>query len=458
MALSSSSSLHRPICPNGIFGSSSSSNYCHFVKWSPKSCASSFKLRGLSTATATTAIQAVQNQDSPGPWLMLPPEYEDGEISYKECKTGLRQLGKMTYKFYSLFDNKLQTPCFDDEVIRDLPLVCRGSSHGWLALLGPRNEGFFLYNPITRRHIMLPSIFNLPKLSGDDILRTTSSTDWRDVQKLILTCSPDEDEENCRAVMINGFGNMLAFCCPGKSKEWTTMMRDEEERGNRFYDDCVYSASRKLLYGLTKSTELGVCDGLEIWDLVDPSSPKLIKVDKPDYCPAFELSLWWFCSPWEYLVVAGEDLLLVVQYTTDVGQDGSCTKINQRPLPDNLSPKTVRFDVFKHNPKKGRFKFVDSLSSLGGLAIFVGQHHDSVAIPASRFPELKSDSIYFTDGDWEGPLDCHNLYKYDDERVGDRDIGIYNYKDKTVSQCYYPCDKTDVKKTTPIWFFPSRTI
>ncbi|KAL3629393.1 hypothetical protein CASFOL_026615 [Castilleja foliolosa] len=146
MAFSSSSILLRSILAKGI--STSTSNYCNFVKFSARSGASWFNRTGLSTATDTTAVQ---NQDSPGgPWLMLPPEYEDGDVSYKEYKVGLRQLGKMTYKFYSLLDNKVHTPCPDD-VIRELRLVCRGSSHGWLALLGPRDEGFFLYNPITRR-------------------------------------------------------------------------------------------------------------------------------------------------------------------------------------------------------------------------------------------------------------------------------------------------------------------
>ncbi|KAL3629343.1 hypothetical protein CASFOL_026565 [Castilleja foliolosa] len=435
----SSSSLLPSICVNGIF--KSSSNYCMLGKWSPKSCASSFKLRGLSTATATTAIQAVQNQDSPGgPWLMLPPEYEDGKFCDKNG------LGKRTYKFYSLLDNKVETPCFD-EVIRDLPLTCRGSSHGWLALLGPQNEGFFLYNPNTRRHIKLPSIFNLPKLPGDDIMGSTSSTTWRDVQKLILTCSPDEDEENCRAVIINGFGHMLAYCCPGRSKEWA-MMRDEE-RG-RSYEDCAYSTSRKLLYGLTNSS------GLEIWDLKDPSSPKLIKVDKRNSYPSFEVFLWCMCLYREFLVVAGEDLLLVVQHTMDtVGPDGSCfNQLDERPRPDN--PCHISSSL---GGQPGSREPVNPHEKIPGSAT-----DDAVAIPATRFPDLKPDSIYFTDGYWEGPLDGHDSDDDDDdERVGDegfsgRDIGIYNYKDKTVSECYYPWDIVKNKLTTPIWFFPSRTI
>ncbi|KAL3629394.1 hypothetical protein CASFOL_026616 [Castilleja foliolosa] len=304
------------------------------------------------------------------------------------------------------------------------------------------------------RHIMLPSIFNLPKLPGDNILRLSSGTSWRDVSGLILTCSPDEDEENCRAVMVNGFGNMLAFCCPGKSKEWT-MMRDEE-RGNRYYNDCVYCTSRKLLYALTYRS------GIETWDFGDPSSPKLIKVDEHDYFPSFEMSLWRLCLPAEHLVVAGEDLLMVVQYiVTSVAPDGSGFHYeDEQPRPDNCRHMTIRFDVFKHDPEKGRYEFVDYSSSLGGFAIFVGLHSQPVAIPAARFPELKPDSIYFTDGHLygDGPFDGNDSDDDNDEPLDGRDIGIYNYQDKTVSECYYPWDIVKNNLTTPIWFFPSSTI
>ncbi|KAL3629497.1 hypothetical protein CASFOL_026719 [Castilleja foliolosa] len=238
----SSSALLRLISPKGIVGSSS--NYCNFVKWSG---ASWFNQRGV--GTATTASEAFRNQDSP-PWLMLSPELESGTTNYK---------------FYSLADNKVQTPSPSD-VIRNLRLTCRGSSHGWLALLSQHDDGFFLYNPISGRHIKLPSILNLPTLPYDDIL-----TSARYVDKVILSCSPDEDEENCRVVIMRDCGNAQAFCCPGRSKEWTLML--DENRDRRCYNDCVYSSRQNLFFGLTSNIVL------ESWDLGDPSSPKLIKVD-----------------------------------------------------------------------------------------------------------------------------------------------------------------------------------
>ncbi|KAL3629388.1 hypothetical protein CASFOL_026610 [Castilleja foliolosa] len=429
------SSLLRSICVKGIFGSSS--NYHMLGKWSTRCGASWFNQRGVCTATAKMASKAVLNQDS-SPWLMLPPEFESGTTSYK---------------FYSLADNKLQTPCPDD-VIRNLRLTCRGSSHGWLALLRPHHDDFFLYNPITRRHIMLPSIMNLPRLPGADDVHP------RDVSKLILSCSPDEDEENCLAVMINltGFGNMLAFCCPGRSKEWTVMF--DEKRFGRFYEDCVYSARLKLLFVITNDRKL------ETWDLGDISStPKLINIanwnrTRGSFSYSVAKRLKFKCREMEYLVVAGEDLLLVTRYLMQVvGPDGQCYGTFDVRSPDYVAEDgrcnymTFGFDIWKHDPENRKFKYLDS-SSLGDLAIFVGKHSHSVAIQASEFPGVKPGSVYFTDGSYTGSLEGELFGR------GGHDIGIYNYKDRTVSPCYYPCDVRSPKLIlpAPIWFFPSRTI
>ncbi|KAL3626629.1 hypothetical protein CASFOL_030178 [Castilleja foliolosa] len=428
MALSSSVPLPFT-CPKVKIGSSSSFNFCLLGgNWSARSCASLFNRRPL--RTATTAIEAVPKQESP-PWLMLPPELESGS---------------MNYKLYNLADNKVETLCPSD-AIRELPIsCCRGSTHGWLALLG--YDTCILYNPISRRHIKLPSILNLPRMPKQNDTNTVFS----DITKLILTCSPDE--ENCLAFIINNWSNALAFCWPGRSKEWTMMMDENNNRdqAKRFYEDFVYSPRLKLFFALTDSRKI------ETWDFGEPSSPKLIKVDKCYFDSSLERWLKCMCAPNEYLVFAGEDILYVIQYAMEpVGPDGSYIYKN---APDNCPYVTIRFDVLKYDRKKGKFKYVDGSSSscLGGYAIFVGPLSHSVAIPATRFPELlKPDSIYFTDGYFEGTFDGDYKYPFDDERVVGHDIGIYNYQDKTVSPCYYPCDVRSLKKILPppIWFFPN---
>ncbi|KAL3636792.1 hypothetical protein CASFOL_019091 [Castilleja foliolosa] len=427
MALSSSVPLPFT-CPKVKIGSSSSSssNYCLLGNWWG---ASLFNRRAL----GTTAIEAVPKQESSSPWLMLPPKFG----SY--------------YKFYKLADNKVDTLSPSD-AIRELPITCcRGSTHGWLALLG--NDTCILYNPISRRHIKLPSILNLPRMPYQD----EENTDFSDITKMILTCSPDdEDEENCRALIINNWANALAFCWPGRSKEWTLMLdeNNNNREANIFYDDCVYSPRLKLFFALTNRRKI------ETWDFGEPASspPKLIKVDKCYLDTSLETSPFQsLCDDNDYLVSAGEDILYVIQYAmTPVGPDGSYLHDTVSGFPHV----TVRFDIFKYDRKKGKFKYVDGSSSscLGGYAIFVGALSHSVAIPATRFPELKPDSIYFTDGYFPGSFDGYDDdYHFDDELVRGHDIGIYNYQDKTVSPCYYPCDVPSLKTIMPppTWFFPN---
>ncbi|KAL3629284.1 hypothetical protein CASFOL_026506 [Castilleja foliolosa] len=448
MAFSSSVTLPL-ICPKGKIGFSSN-NYCMLGKLSSRSCASSFNRRDLRTARATamTAIEAVPKQES-SPWLMLPPEIE---------------AGKTSYKLYSLADDKVETLCPSDE-IRDLRLTCRGSSHGWLALLSQHDDGFFLYNPISRRHIKLPSILNLPTYLCYHYKGILSSP--LSVKKVILSCSPDEDEDNCRVVIVRDCGNQLAFCCPGRSKDWTLMF--DENRDS--YKDCVYSTKLKLFFVINFNI---YGRRLETWDLGDISSPKLIKVDEFNYfttiqsflpyeCLRIEKFLRRKCVHIKHLVVVDEDLLLVIQYIMfGVGPDGSHYEQLDERRPDRCGYMTIGFDIFKYDDSEiGNFKYLDR-SSLGDLAIFVGKHSHSVAIQATQFPGVKPNSIYFTDGCYTGSLEGDESDdEYDHDHFcggGGHDIGIYNYQDKTVSPCcYYPCDVQSLKTIlpAPIWFFPN---
>ncbi|KAL3629662.1 hypothetical protein CASFOL_026884 [Castilleja foliolosa] len=106
---------------------------------------------------------------------------------------------------------------------------------------------------------------------------------------------------------------------------------------------------------------------------------------------------------------------------------------------------------------KGNFKHVDNLY-LGGLAIFVGIHSHAFAIKATRANGVKPNSIYFTDAFSAGGLEGGSD---DDDLLCNRDFGIYNYLDKTVSHFDdYPLDERSLRNMSPapIWFFPSPTI
>ncbi|GER53383.1 hypothetical protein STAS_30889 [Striga asiatica] len=393
-----------------------------------------FYPKGMSTL-AEPMRQIHPSSSSSSPWLMLPPSIDvtfTGDAS-------------ISYNFYSLADNKIVTHSLEERELADPLMVFAGSSLGWLALMSPSRD-LFLYNPISRRRINLPSVGDLPDYPDN----------LAEVNKVVLSCSPEEP--NCRAIIIYNNVCALAFCCPGFSKEWTHIGDHhwfDENLGRAFregYMDCVYSTRHEALFSLTKQ---GV---LESWDLRDPHSPRAVKIAEVGQRSGRirykkQKHLLLTCEPVEHLVVAGQDqdLLLVTQYVVVAfdfdglyadGNDPS-KKIIKRGLPCL----TTDFAVKIFNPEdEDDVKYVKSLD---GFALFVGFQSDAFALGVAEFAELKSNSIYFTDGVEDGLIE--------DYPTGGHDIGIFDYENKTVSPCYYPCDIKKMKKTfpAPMWFFPT---
>ncbi|GER25311.1 hypothetical protein STAS_00883 [Striga asiatica] len=155
--------------------------------------------------------------------------------------------------------------------------------------------------------------------------------------------------------------------------------------------DCVYTPRHEALFSLT---EHGVLDS---WDLRDPESPRAVKIGEVSLSRKIARRLSYpRTEDRDHLVVAGQDLLVVTQ-------DPYCPGV------------TIDFDVRKYDPEDMDVKYVEG-SSLGGWALFVGLHSDAVALPASEFPELNPNSIYFTDAQ----EDCKIEYI----PSGGHDIGI----------------------------------
>ncbi|GER35752.1 hypothetical protein STAS_12049 [Striga asiatica] len=414
-------------------GSCSSAQYCSYR------FNSSFYPKSISTLTEPILSSPLPTQNpssASSPWLMLPPAFD----------VDVNGAASRSYKFYSLADNKIVTLITGKNSTEELtkPLMCfRGSSHGWVVLYDRRSLELFLYNPITRRHIILPP--------------------FEGVDKVILSCSPDENGPNCRAIMIyNNCG--LALCCPGFSKEWTHIGHHHEDSSRDFsecYVDCVYSTRDEALFSLTNN--FGKNGMLESWDLRDIQPPRAVKIAElswkhgrlglPRRTKREEKKkkmMWLSNEPKEHLVVAGEDLLVVTQHVV-FAFDFDGLYVDVLAYERGLPGVTIDFDVHKYDPEDGELKYVEG-SCLGGWALFVGLSSDAVALRAADFPELKPNSIYFTDALEDAVIEDDNF------PTGGHDIGIFNYEKKTVSPCYYPCDTNNMRKTfpAPMWFFPSR--
>ncbi|KAI3450879.1 hypothetical protein Pfo_007544 [Paulownia fortunei] len=336
------------------------------------------------------------------PWLMLPRAFEGGN---------------MVYKFYSLAENKVlsvnKRGDGGGEEESELPnddakLV--GSSHGWLALFNERSCDLFLSNPLTRRHIKLPPVLTLP-IPKIHLRRGCVS-----VSKAIISCSPDE--EDCRAMMTYGPQNRLAFCCPGRSTEWSALFHGRMRIAERSYEDFVYSSRQKLFFCVSEIDEI---EKLELKELSWPLN-NLVFAEQSN------------------------ELFYVRRFVMEqMDEDGSYVE----DIFDSSYPyKTMGFDVFKIDREAGELRYMNG--SLDGLAMFIGSNH-SFAMPAAEFPELKPNSIYFTDvaHQW--------MFDIDNENFGGHDLGIFNYQDRTFSPCYYPCDVQSIKRIMPppMWFTPA---
>ncbi|KAL3624275.1 hypothetical protein CASFOL_033091 [Castilleja foliolosa] len=381
---------------------------------------SSTSFKSFSSRLCHRDVRRTSTAAASPPWLMLPPAFEGG--------------GDMIHNFYSLTENKVITLNGSGEkeltdVLSKSNLHCafKGSSHGYLALFNEVSFDLFLYNPISHRHIKLPPIHNLPYFTNFN----------NSLTKVFLSCSPDE---NCCALMTYSVSPYFkaAFCYPGRSNEWTPFPFGCT---HFLYDECAYSSEQQLLFALRSDRYL------ETWDLhyLEPKDVEKM-LNNGHFMPV------------EHLVVVNKHLLLVTRYVVHVDPDGSSVDCLDGSA-NNLPHMTVYFCAHKYDHEKGDFVYMED--SLDGLALFVGNQSDNVALPAANFPGLKPDSIYFTDtigmrywklfhpgcGDYDAPFGGH-------------DIGIFNYEDKTVSSCYYPCDVQSIQRIfpSPMWFFTSSSI
>ncbi|KAL3637043.1 hypothetical protein CASFOL_019342 [Castilleja foliolosa] len=396
------------------------------------------------------------------PWLMLPPSFKDDN--------------EMVYNFYSLSENKVlsfnkRDPKDENPTLSppdDSKIV--GSSHGWLALFDPSTYDFYLSNPLTRRHIKLPPMHNLP---NPQVNLIDSIVSHGRVSKLIISGSPHEDE--CRAIMNFGWTDTMAFCSPGRpTTEWTSfgnslcepLNKGDDPWYARSFEDFVYSARQKLFFCLTEQNS----DELEGWDLTDPNSPRIDWLDETlledEYYPWLckkkkSLALEkYYCRRLRYLVFSEESnrLFLVTRHLVEeMAPDGSCVEVRHdgelhRYKSTNFPPnpyKTIGFDVHEIDREGRRLNYLEGC--LDGMAMFVGHNHSFLISGVGDGDGIKPNSIYFTDDKEVTPRKWHR------EEFGGHDIGIFDNENKTISSCYYPCDLKSFTKIVPapIWFTPS---
>ncbi|KAL3636238.1 hypothetical protein CASFOL_020785 [Castilleja foliolosa] len=413
---------------------------------------------------STNLCSRLFSSSSCSPWLTLPPTFEGDD---------------MIHNFYSLADDKVLSfnkgyipkgPLLVDPVFLKLPendSVIIGSSHGYLALLNQHRGDVFLYNPVSGWLKKLPCLANL--VDPNDLkLR---------IPKFILSCSPDNHDpqdkysSECRAIVSFGQGDRLAFCWPGVSYEWKPIGISDVCVTDRYlyrYQDFVYSPMDKLFIGITDMS-------VHSFDLQKHRAPRVEPTrwlcgitDKDTYPWPYrseeDNKLKELCRHLKYLISLSDGrLFLVIRHVVEqMAPDGSpYVKPEEDTTLDydidevkvNYPYKTVGFDVhcIVRDEAKWRLSYMEG--SLDGMTMFVGSSQ-SFALSSSEFPELKANAIYFADD--KDLSEFHPPGYRKSSSYGGHDAGVFDYENRMISSCYYPCDYNSIRKIepTPMWFTP----
>ncbi|KAK2986727.1 hypothetical protein RJ640_010952 [Escallonia rubra] len=409
------------------------SGHMHRLSWHCRRWVGNATFPDEQTATAPSLLPSRQQP----PWMLLAPEFDGGS---KSC-----------YRFYSLVEQRI-VEISKNKVgpFEEARLV--GSSHGWLAYINLRDCDFYLTNPIRGRVLRLPPVSTLPcMVAQPGLFCSRTPQEWsRLVIKKVITSS---GEDNCTVMIIDGHSGRLAFCKPGDIT-WTALDGPLDQ-----FDQIAYSARENLFYALTNNLSF------EAWDLGDSGSacqkrhPIAAEVSEDERFDCYEgKSKEWITmcnvrSDFRFYIVVDPtsgELLYIVRDYAFVGEDGSFNCEDPYPqFPLTVPTKTFNCHVFRLNMggEKVRGEYQ---KCIGDRAFFIGLNH-SFCLSARDFPQLRPNSIYFTDDIPRLPPDSdYFVHSYRGQ-----DIGVFNLEDDSVTPCYPPgyVDTLLSPTFTPIaWF------
>ncbi|PHT46829.1 hypothetical protein CQW23_15987 [Capsicum baccatum] len=332
---------------------------------------------GSTTFATATHTEEIARRSVQLPWLMLqPPE------------------STSVYKFFRMFKNDVKVVAVEStQDPSDSYSEFLGSPFlGWMAYVRRKDCQFFLFNPLSGKKIILPPVETLPflksfirnRLSGSVESYTTNYTaGGRPISPqmfsegiigdVVLSSSPMDDD--CIAVITYGCLAELAFCRirHGHPNSCWILLDSPFKQCYQI----VYHSEKKLFYTLSYIT-----DELEAWDL--HSDP-------------------------------------IKRFHFHEDQTGV---LGNRRFP------IKKFDFINdHHLVK-----LQLLKDIGDRAIFLDKRR-AFALSTAQFPELRSGSIYFADGNYE--------WEYN---FGGHDMGICNYADdRVIDQILFP---------SHTWFIP----
>ncbi|KAL2928467.1 hypothetical protein RDABS01_023221 [Bienertia sinuspersici] len=396
-----------------------------------------------------------QNWARQMPWLMLTDGnqetfgtengeeitlYEPGELGFVEdssCST-------RRYVFDDLYRRSMvnlrqgKSKWYDLKCRQGYGRTCWGSAHGWVVAHGLDHK-MYLFNPITKSRLDLPSRRTLPYLWNNSPKFVRSSF----ISRAVVLRVPNGKRMSLLVVLIYDLERHVALAKPG-DRHWI-------EIGDlvSFPMDVVYHRDMdgdrdRDRYVLLLVNDMG---NLGYYDLQSLSLEEPLKFTwygcKVDYMldehrGRFSEHVYHRT----YLVNSGEDLLMIIRMIEldDIISDVVFGAHNS----DIHIYNTVEFMVYK-------FQFKDNvweeLHDLQDVAIFVG-NNATISVCASD-AGCQRNCIYFTD-------DYRRGYSATENGLGGHDMGVFRMDDKSI----VPLDMDGMNNARssyccPLWFNPS---
>lgn len=331
--------------------------------------------------------------------------------------------------------------CYNLSCPQGYAKACWGSAHGWIVSNG-LNHNMYLFNPITKARLNLPSRRTFPFLwkVSRDYLRDCF------IWKAIILKVPSD--------VVRGFDETLLvvviydMCRVSIAKPGDTQWTEVALEGSSLEVmpmDFVYRRDDLSTGRLLLVDEEGRLAYLDLCDVQKVKPPtfkwygcKLHYVEDEPSATVFD-----FINNTNYLVNSGQDLLMVLRIFDIVKNSDAIIREYDHDIP---YIKTVKFKVYK-------FQFDDKsweeLEDLLDIALFVG-NNATMSVCATDVG-CEPNCIYFTD-DCSRPGGVTSTK----ERLRGDDMGVFRMSDKIIE----PLDVGDNSYNLssyccPFWFTPA---
>ncbi|OMO81065.1 hypothetical protein COLO4_23779 [Corchorus olitorius] len=347
-----------------------------------------------SSAAATTTTQPLPSLRSPSdarPWplLMLPSTdyYLDDSIT------------AANFSFYSPIHNQilhLWNRVLPEEITDPFTYCAGSTSNGLLVYINSRKYEIYLANLFSQSSNPTVEIIKLPAMTSEPR-----------VHKIVLSSSPDD--ENCIVLVVDSFTKSLSFCKIG-DKTWNQIIQpDITKSGMGKLVDVMYSNKDELFHCLRFD------GGVESWDIRNPSN--ITKMSQAQFI---------------------SELGQINQRLVETPTGGGIYISNSwRKGTEDILYEGSKFYLQGIDFQRG---ICQKVESIGNQAMFLGCNY-SFSVSIDDFPELKPDTVYFSDPMVYQRIHCSQF------------MWKYNVKDESVDPIAALSDYSHKAATQPIWVF-----